>query len=82
LSRWMKWATCLAFAATVYLILTEAVWASIRLPGLGNVGFTLVFVLFALLHCATTEGLSRTAQFFVISAVVAYGMEEAGVRTG
>lgn len=78
----MKWATWLAFAATMYLILTEAVWAWIRLPGLGNVGFTLVFVLFALLHCAATEGFSRMVQFFVVSAVVAYGMEEAGVRTG
>jgi len=66
----------------MYLILTEALWTWIRLPGLGNVGFTLVFVLFALLHCAETEAFRRTAQFFAVSAVVAYAMEEIGVRIG
>lgn len=82
MNRWMNWATWVFFAATMYLILTEALWSWVDLPGLGNVGFTLVFVLFALLHCAATEGFSRTAQFFAVSAVVAYGMEEIGVRTG
>ena len=62
-NRWMNWATWVFFAATMYLILTEALWSWVDLPGLGNVGFTLVFVLFALLHCAATEGFSRTAQF-------------------
>ena len=78
----MKWATWFFFAATMYLILTEALWTWVELPGLGNVGFTLVFVLFALLHCTATEGVRRTSQFFAVSAVVAYVMEELGVRTG
>ncbi len=82
MNRWMNPTTWLFFAATMYLILTEALWTWVRLPGLGNVGFTLVFVLFALLHCIAMEGFRRTSQFFVVSAVVAYVMEETGVRTG
>lgn len=82
MNRWMNWTTWFFFAATMYLILTEALWTWVRLPGLGNVGFTLVFVLFALLHCIAMEGFRRTSQFFVVSAVVAYVMEETGVRTG
>jgi putative membrane protein len=66
----------------MYLILTEAIWPWIRLPGLGNIGFTLVFVVFALMHCTALEGFRRTAFFFAISAVVSYVMEELGVRTG
>ncbi len=75
-------ASWLFFAAIMYLILGEAVAPWFKLPILGNVGFTLVFVLFALIHCLALEGLSRTAQFFAISAVVSYLMEEMGVRTG
>ena len=78
MNRWINWSTWVFFAATMYLILTEALWTS----GLGNVGFTLVFVLFAVLHCTATEGFSSTSQLFVLSAVVAYAMEEIGVRTG
>src|SRR6202046_3113365 len=66
----------------MYLILGEAVWPWFRLPILGNVGFTLVFVLFALIHCTALEGLRRTSAFFAISAIVSYMMEEIGVRTG
>src|SRR6202789_1449993 len=66
----------------MYLILGEAVWPWFRLPILGNVGFTLVFVLFALIHCTALEGLPRTSVFFAISAIVSYMMEEIGVRTG
>lgn len=82
MNRWLGAASWLSFTAIMYLILVEAVSTWVRLPGLGNIGFTLVFVLFALIHCTALEGLSRTAQFFVISAVVAYLMEEIGVRTG
>ncbi len=82
LHRWMNWATWFFFAATMYLILTEALWTWVNLPGLGNVGFTLVFVLFALLHCTAMEGVRRTSQFFVVAALVSYVMEETGVRTG
>jgi uncharacterized membrane protein len=80
--RWIWASTWLMFAATMYLILAEAVWTWVRLPMLGNVGFTLVFVMFALLHCVAIEGARRTAGFFAISAVVSYLMEEMGVRTG
>jgi uncharacterized membrane protein len=81
-SRWLRAASWLSFAAITYLILVEAVWPWLRMPGQGNIGFTLVFVLFALIHCTALEGLSRAAQFFAISAIVAYLMEEIGVRTG
>jgi uncharacterized membrane protein len=66
----------------MYLILVEAIRPWFIIPGLGNIGFTLVFVLFSLLHCIAIEGARRTAIFFLISAVVSYLMEEIGVRTG
>jgi putative membrane protein len=66
----------------MYLILEEAVWPWVKLPALGNVGFTLIFVLFSLIHCTVLEGTRRTAIFFAISAIVSYLMEEIGVRTG
>jgi len=81
-SRWFRAVSWLLFAATVYLILEEALWPWIHLPALGNIGFTLVFVLFSLTHCAAVEGLRRTGLFFLISAIVSYLMEEIGVRTG
>lgn len=80
--RMIRAAAWLFFAATMYLILEEAVWPWLRLPALGNIGFTVVFVLFALFHCIALEGLRRTALFFVISAIVCYSLEEIGVRTG
>ena len=66
----------------MYLILTEVLqpWAS--LPALGNIGFTLVFVLFAITHCAASAGWRRTGLFFSLAAVVSYLLEEVGVRTG
>ena len=82
MQRWLNLAVWLFFAATVYLILVEAVWPWVHLPDLGNIGFTLVFVLFAILHCAVFEGWRRTGVFFLISALVSYTMEEVGVRTG
>jgi uncharacterized membrane protein len=66
----------------MYLILSEAAWRWVKLPGLGNVGFTFVFVLFALTHCIALQGLRFTALFFTVSALVSYLMEETGVRTG
>jgi uncharacterized membrane protein len=82
LNRTICVASWLLFAVLMYLILAEALWTWFRLPSLGDIGFTLVFVLFALVHCTATEGLRRTALFFSISAVVSYSMEEIGVRTG
>lgn len=70
------------FAAISYLILVEALSPWVNLPGLGNIGFTLVFVLFALLHCAAQEGWRRTGTFFAVSAVISFLLEEIGVRTG
>jgi putative membrane protein len=66
----------------MYLILVEALWPWFKLPGLGNVGFTLVLVSFALVHCWAVEGFRGMALFFVASAIVSYVMEEIGVRTG
>jgi uncharacterized membrane protein len=80
--RWLTNAAWLFFFATMYLILAELVSPRFRLPDFGNIGFTLIFVLFALLHCAATEGSGFTAIFFAISAVVSYSFEEIGVRTG
>ena len=70
------------FAAVVYLIAVEAVRPWIDLPGLGNIGFTLVFVGFSVLHCAACEGWRRTGLFFATAAVVSYLLEEIGVRSG
>jgi uncharacterized membrane protein len=70
------------FAAIFYLIAVEALAPWISLPGLGNIGFTLVFVLFAVLHCARCHGWRRTGLFFAAAAVVSLLLEETGVRTG
>jgi putative membrane protein len=75
-------AVWILFAATFYLIGIEAVNPWVNLPGLGNVGFTLVFVLFAVLHCAQCEGWPRTGLFFLTAAAVSYALEEIGVRSG
>jgi putative membrane protein len=70
------------FAAIMYLILTEVLSPWLDLPGLGNIGFVLIFVLFSVAHCWAMEGPRRTVIFFAVSAVVTYAMEETGVRTG
>ncbi|MGD0735076.1 MAG: carotenoid biosynthesis protein [Terracidiphilus sp.] len=70
------------FVLVVYLLAAEALRPWLALPGLGNIGFTLVFVLFAVLHCARCEGWRRTGLFFATAAVVSYALEETGVRTG
>jgi uncharacterized membrane protein len=81
-NRWLRAASWVLFAGVMYLILTGALRPWIQLPGLGDVGFTVVFVLFAVVHCAVMEGARRTLGFFATSAVVSYLMEEIGVRTG
>jgi putative membrane protein len=70
------------FAATMYLIVASALGHWVHLPILGDIGFTLVFVLFAVTHCIAYEGPRRTAVFFALSAFVCFCMEEIGVRTG
>lgn len=82
MNRPIKIAVCILFAVIMYLILAEAVAPWVNLPDVGNVGFTMVFVLFALTHCLAIEGLRFTAQFFAVSAFVSFWMEEIGVRTG
>jgi uncharacterized membrane protein len=82
MNRWIVVAAWVSFAAITYLILGEAVAQWIGWPILGNIGFTLVFVLFALFHCVALEGVARTGIFFGVSAIVSYAMEEIGVRTG
>ena len=59
--RMIRAAAWLFFAGTMYLILEEALWPWLHLPALGNIGFTVVFVLFALFHCIALEGLRRCA---------------------
>ncbi|WP_052310688.1 carotenoid biosynthesis protein [Granulicella mallensis] len=75
----MAW---LFFAITSYLILADAVQPWMRLPKLGHAGFTMVFVLFSLLHCAVLKGKKTTAYFFAVSAFISFALEEIGVRTG
>ena len=82
MNRWIRTGSWLLFAAIMYLIFEEAVWPWFKLPALGNVGFSSVFVLFALVHCAALAGLRYTALFFAISAIFSYLTEEIGVRTG
>ncbi len=80
--RLLIYSTWLLFAAVMYLILTELAWHWVHLPGLGNIGFTLVFVLFALLHCAAVAGWKQTGVYFALAAVISFLLEEIGVRTG
>ncbi|WP_263353612.1 carotenoid biosynthesis protein [Acidicapsa acidisoli] len=82
MNRLLRAASWLFFVGIMYLILTEAVWPWLKLPDLGNIGFTLVFVLFSITHCIVIEGARRTAMFFAISAIVSFVLEEVGVRTG
>jgi uncharacterized membrane protein len=81
MARALTIATWLLFAATIYLILAGPLGQWVHLPMLGDIGFTLVFVLFALAHCIAYEGAKRTAVFFAVSAVVSLLMEKFGVRT-
>jgi uncharacterized membrane protein len=80
--RPLKGVVWLLFAAISYLIIAEALYSWIKLPSAGNILFTLVFVLFSVMHCVVFEGVKRTAIFFFASAIVTYAMEEIGVRTG
>jgi|SRR5579875_1371227 len=80
--RALVYATWLTFAAVMYLILSDFLWHWIHLPYPGDIGFTLIFTLFALLHCAAAAGWRRMALCFAIAAVVSYLCEELGVRTG
>ena len=82
MSRIIRALSVVFFAATMYLILAEAVSPWLNLPSLGNIGFVLFFVLFSVFHCWAVEGPKRTAIFFTVSAIVTYAMEEVGVRSG
>lgn len=70
------------FAAVVYLIAAGGVAPWVALPRFGDIGFTVVFVLFSVLHCARCHGWPRTMLFFVAAAGVSWLLEETGVRTG
>jgi len=82
MKRWIGMFVWLLFAAMMYLIFAELVRHWILLPTLGNVGFTLVFVMFSLGHCLVCEGLRRTSLFFILTSVISYVLEEVGVRSG
>jgi putative membrane protein len=61
--RPLKGVVWLLFAAISYLIVAEALYSWVKLPSAGNILFTLVFVLFSVMHCAVFEGAKRTAIF-------------------
>lgn len=78
----LRVATYLAYAAITYLILAAGVSSYSTWPTLGSIGFTIVFVLFSLLHSTTASGAKATGAFFAVSAIVSFALEEIGVRTG
>ncbi len=80
--RPLKGVVWLFYVGISYLILAEALQSWVKLPAAGNIVFTLVFVLFSVLHCAALQGSKRTTIFFCASAFITYAMEEIGVRTG
>lgn len=82
MSRTFTAAVWILFAGVVYLIAAGGLAPWMALPTLGDIGFTLVFVSFSVLHCARCEGWTRTGLFFATAAVVSYLLEEIGVRTG
>jgi uncharacterized membrane protein len=82
MSRWNVKIVWLLFAAVAYMQLHDVIRPWIDLPTPGNIGFTVVFVLFSITHCAVCEGIRRTAVFFGLSAVVSWLLEEIGVRSG
>ncbi len=80
--RALRIAVWISYAAVLYLVSTEIAGPWVTLPGLGNIGFTLVFVLFSALHCAACAGWKKTLLFFALAGIISYAMEETGVRTG
>jgi uncharacterized membrane protein len=53
-----------------------------QIPSIGNVGYTLTFSGFAVLHGCASLGKRRTLVFFALSAIVSWILEEIGVSTG
>lgn len=82
MDRFTRAASWVSFAAVMYLIFTMVLDPWVNLPALGDIGFTLVFVLFAITHCAACAGWRRTGLFFALAAIISYMLEEIGVRTG
>jgi uncharacterized membrane protein len=81
MNRWIRTAAWLLFIAVMYMILKDAVRHWVDLPGPGDIGFTLIFVSFSIVHCAACGGWKRTGIFFAVAAIVSYLCEEIGVRT-
>src|ERR1700753_880222 len=82
MSRTLERITWVLFAALMYLILAASLRHWVALPSLGNIGLTLVFVLFSTVHCGAYAGWKKTGLFFATTAGVSYVLEEIGVRTG
>ncbi|WP_049974170.1 carotenoid biosynthesis protein [Azospirillum sp. B4] len=81
--RRIAWAAAWGlFIILAYFILAFATHRWLPLPQPGNVGFTLVFVAFSVLHAGLMLGGRRLALFFGLSVVISYALEEVGVRTG
>ncbi|MGD1066862.1 MAG: carotenoid biosynthesis protein [Vulcanimicrobiaceae bacterium] len=78
----MRGVAIVFFVAVLYLIVADGLAPWIALPQLDSVGFTLVFVVFALAHCWAAYGARRTLVFFLAAAIISYALEEAGVHTG
>jgi putative membrane protein len=57
-------------------------FAGLSLPSLGDIGFTLVFTAFSVLHAGSTLGWRRAIAFLVICAVVSWAFEAVGIATG
>lgn len=74
--------TWFLFACVFYLIVSSITYRWLGLPGIGNIGFTLVFTAFSLSHASLVLGWKRAAVFFALSAVVSWFFEQAGVATG
>jgi putative membrane protein len=74
-------ATWIFFGALAYLLAASLLSRLVRLPTLGDIGFTLVFTAFSLSHAAATLGGRRMAVFFVVTALVSWLFEFYGVST-
>ena len=69
------------FGALAYLLAASLLSRLVRLPTLGDIGFTLVFTAFSLSHAAVSLGGRRTAVFFGVTALVSWLFEFYGVST-
>ena len=84
LNVWPRGVVWLLFGALAlrFVFLWINVFAGTSLPVLGNVGLTVLFAAFAVLHAASLLGWRRAMAFLMICAVVTWAFEEVGTLTG